>query len=538
MLDAGDFCDGTSFSTEYHGEADLAAMEAAGYDFLTLGNHEFSNTPEQVRSLVAGSRATGTAPRVLLANVLEKDGTPIAAPYAMLGLDSLRIGLFGLTTESSAHYTAARQAFEVLPVTTTARAVSSALRDMGADLVVLISHCGVEGDRDLAGIAPDLDVIVGGHSHSRLPAGEYFRPFEASPSDSHGTIVVQAHQWGGELGRLDLDLSRDASGRWRVVEHHAGLLPITSALAPDAGVAATVDSFWAPIAAKHGEVLGEATADFSSDRRPDGAWDQANYHLVSDAVRETFGTQVGMENFGGVRAPLLRGPITFADLVMMDPFGNPIVTYRLTGRDLKRILAEHTPAVSGLAYRVEGGRLVEATVAGAPVRDDAVYTGASNSYFAPWGLKGIEYTDTGRPRLDVLRDYVRAKKVLSPRHDGRRRVGGLTGRDAEHRFGGRSPIGTPGTAPGSGRRPSPAAQAADPRRPPLPSRPAPGSRNPAARDPGPRNPAARHPGARNPGARNPGARGPRSRSRWSACGSGAPHASRPRGPDASVPSDA
>ena len=421
QIDAGDFCDGTSFSTEYHGDADLAAMRAAGYDFLTLGNHDFSNTPEQVRSLVAG-RGAGAAPRVLLANVLEKDGTPIAAPYAMLTLDSLRIGLFGLTTESSAHYPAARQAFEVLPVATTARAVSSALRGMGADLVVLISHCGLETDRKLAGLAPALDVIVGGDSHSRLPEGEYFRPFAASPSDSDGTIILQAHQWGGELGRLDLDLSRDAEGRWHVAEHHAGLLPVTSALTPDAGVAAIVELFWAPIAPKYGEAVGEATDDFSSRRRPDGTWDQANYNLVADAIRETYATQIEMENLGGVRAPLMRGPITFGDLVMLDPFDNTIVTYRLTGRDLKRILVEHTPAVSGLTYRIEGGKLLEVEVGGKPVRDDAVYTGASNSYFAPWGLKGIEYTDTGRPRLEVLREYVRSKKVISPKYDGRRRV--------------------------------------------------------------------------------------------------------------------
>jgi 2',3'-cyclic-nucleotide 2'-phosphodiesterase (5'-nucleotidase family) len=422
LIDAGDICDGTSFSTEYHGDADLAAMRAAGYDFLTLGNHDFSNTPEQVRSLVASRRAAGAAPRVLLANVLENDGTPITTPYAMLALDSLRIGLFGLTTESSAGYPAARQAFQVLPVTTTARAVSSALREMGADLVVLISHCGVEVDRELAGIAPTLDVIVGGHSHSRLPAGEYFRPFEASPSDSNGTIIVQAHQWGGELGRLDLDLSRDAAGQWRIARHNAELLPITSALTPDAGVAAIVDSFWAPIAPKYGEAVGEATDDFSSRRQPDGTWDQANYNLVADAIRETYDTQIEMENLGGVRAPLLRGPITFGDLVMLDPFDNTIVTYHLTGRDLKRILVEHGPAVSGLTYRIEGGKLVEVEVGGKPVRDDAVYTGASNSYFAPRALKGIEYTDTGRPRLEVLREYVRSKKVISPRYDGRRRV--------------------------------------------------------------------------------------------------------------------
>jgi hypothetical protein len=62
------------------------------------------------------------------------------------------------------------------------------------------------------------------------------------------------------------------------------------------------------------------------------------------------------------------------------------------------------------------------TVAGQPVRDDAVYTGASSSYFAPWGLKGLECVDTGRRRIDVLSGYVRARKVLTPTYDGRRLV--------------------------------------------------------------------------------------------------------------------
>jgi hypothetical protein len=98
------------------------------------------------------------------------------------------------------------------------------------------------------------------------------------------------------------------------------------------------------------------------------------------------------------------------------------VACRLTGRNLKRIPAEHAPAVSGLTCRIEGGRLLEAKVGGKPVRDDAVYTGASNSCFAPWALKGIECTDTGRPRIEVLREYVRSKQVISPKYDSRRRV--------------------------------------------------------------------------------------------------------------------
>lgn len=422
LLDAGDFCDGSPFSTEYHGEADLAAMIAAGYDFATFGNHEYNNSPEQVRSLLGRTRADGSPLRVLCANVLERDGTPLMAPYALVRTESLTVGLFGLTTEESATYPAVRAAFQVLPVEESARGISSALNRLGADLVVLISHCGEEVDRKLAAAAPALDVIVGGHSHSRLPAGEAFRPFEVSPADSNGTVIVQAHQWGGELGRLDLELRRDARGRWAVASHRAALLPITSQLAPDPRVAAVVDSFWRPIEPTYGAYLGAAKADFASRRRPDGSWDLANYNLMADAIRETFRTEIVLENLGGVRAPLVRGPITLGDLVTLDPFDNTIVTYELRGDDLRRLLERETPAVSGLSYRVVDGKLVWAKVGGRPLDDRRVYRGASNSYFAAGSLRGIEQTDTGRPRLEVLREYVRAKGKIAPKYDGRMQV--------------------------------------------------------------------------------------------------------------------
>ena len=56
---------------------------------------------------------------------------------------------------------------------------------------------------------------------------------------------------------------------------------------------------------------------------------------MADAVRETFGVEVELENIGGVRAPLVRGPITLADLVTLDPFDNTIVTYTIPGSHLR-----------------------------------------------------------------------------------------------------------------------------------------------------------------------------------------------------------
>ena len=79
---------------------------------------------------------------------------------------------------------------------------------------MLLSHAGEDVDERLAAEVPDIDVIVGGHSHSRLPSGNFVWRSEDLPcADANGTVIVQAHQWGGELGRLDLLFEQDAEGR-------------------------------------------------------------------------------------------------------------------------------------------------------------------------------------------------------------------------------------------------------------------------------------------------------------------------------------
>ena len=182
-------------------------------------------------------------------------------------------------------------------------------------------------------------------------------------------------------------------------------------------VAAVIDKFWQPIAAQFGEIVAKAADDFSS--RGD---DAAPYNLVADAVRETFKVDVDFENGGGVRAPLVAGDITRADLVALDPFDNTVILFKATGAQIKDILARHAPYVSGLRYRLVNGLVVEATIGGQPIDDARTYSGSANSYFAGYALSGIAQEDTKQTRLGVVTSYLKAKGTVSPAYDGRRVV--------------------------------------------------------------------------------------------------------------------
>ncbi|MDW8052711.1 MAG: bifunctional UDP-sugar hydrolase/5'-nucleotidase, partial [Armatimonadota bacterium] len=401
------------FSLEYKGEADVACMNACGYDFATLGNHEFSNPLETVLRLVRMGRF-----QVVGANLRYADtGEPVVPPYLITQIGELRVALFGLVITDTQNYRGARGRVVVPDPFEVARQLVPQLRQQ-ADLVILISHLGYRDDERLAREVPGIDVIVGGHSHTRLAEPRFVEWQQKSPVNLGGTIIVQAHQWGGELGRLDLLFWRDLdTRRLELVGYKGQLIPVTPDIPEHPEARRVVERYWKPIMRKYGRIVGEATADFVL--RGD---DYAHYYLVGDAVRATFGVDFDLQNLFGIRIELARGPISYYDLARMMPFGNTVVRFEITGRDLKRLLLEQRPTVSGIRYRIENRQLVEATINGQPIEDDRIYKGTTNSYFADRYLKpmGISYADTGKALLDVVADYIRKQRRVSPSYDGRR----------------------------------------------------------------------------------------------------------------------
>ena len=411
LIDAGDWMDGTPFSTEYNGDADIAVMNAIGYDLATLGNHEFSNLLPQVRKMIADSKFP-----ILCANALLKEtGQPLTTPYTIREVAGAKIAFFGLLTESTRTYPGARNDLTIADAIATARRLVPELRRQ-ADFVVAITHIGVEKDRQLATAVDGIDVIVGAHSHTMLLQPLFIANVPVSPDSVNGTIIVQNFQWAGTLGRLNLTLRRSAEGRWTISRYDGRLIPILSSIPEDPEVSAVIKRYWEPIAGKYGEVIGVAQDDFTRKGQ-----DYAEYNLMADAMRAAAGTEFDLQNFGGVRAPLVRGPVTYADLVAADPFSNTIITFKIMGRQLKALLEKERPAVSGIRYVVEYGKLKEATIGGQPIEDSRVYFGSTNSYYALFILKDIpEKTDTGVSRIGALVEYIRRQKTIKPAYDGRR----------------------------------------------------------------------------------------------------------------------
>lgn len=414
LVDCGDICDGTPFSTEYRGEADIAAMNAIGYDYACPGNHEYNNTLAQVRKLIQMAKF----PMLSANSKVKADGSSLFQPYVIREVSGVRVALIGLMTIEARTYPAATNDLEMeRPVDATKKLIREVRSK--ADFVIALTHIGIDEDMRLALEVPGIDVIVGGHSHTLLPQPIMVpNPTDLRPNSVRGTVIVQAHQWGGSLGRLDLTLRPQTTGAWTVASYAGRLLPITKDIKEDPETVAVVAKYWDPIKAKYGEVLGRAEEDFVQKGE-----DLAHYNLVADAVREAYKLDFNIENIGGIRAPLVKGNITYGDMVTLDPFGNTVVTFKATGRQVKNLLSRYRPAVSGIRYVYQDSRLQEVTIGGETIDDDKVYSGATNSYYADRILTDIpEKQDTKKPRLEVVLEYIRTKKNIKPVYDGRRFV--------------------------------------------------------------------------------------------------------------------
>jgi 5'-nucleotidase len=204
VLDAGDIFQGTPYYNAFGGCAEFETMSAAGYDAVTLGNHDFD---KGVEALV---RAMQFARFSFLSANYDVDDAGLRArvtPYEVREVGGRRIGLFGLGV-SFANLVAASlhkgvRYREPIPV---ARAMVETLRrDHGVDAVVAISHLGYfghdaePGDVELAEAVPGIDVIIGGHTHTFLEAPHWVRP--ATPT---ACAIMQVGSSGTHLGQVDL----------------------------------------------------------------------------------------------------------------------------------------------------------------------------------------------------------------------------------------------------------------------------------------------------------------------------------------------
>ena len=210
LLDSGDIFQGTPYFNFFGGELEFRAMTAMGYDVATLGNHDFDNG---VDGLVGMLPEAGF--EFVSANY-DVSGSALAGhvePYTIREFDGVRVGIFGLGIAFDKLVLASLHEGVVYtdPVEA-ARTACRELRDQGCALIICLSHLGYRygdparpSDQTLAAAVPEIDLILGGHTHTFLDEPELF------DQGQDGFTVVNQVGWGGmRLGRIDVSFDSTA----------------------------------------------------------------------------------------------------------------------------------------------------------------------------------------------------------------------------------------------------------------------------------------------------------------------------------------
>lgn len=328
LLHAGDVLSRGGPVTVHHaGAADCAALASLGLDALTPGNGDFYFGPENLLAQTTHARLP-----VVLGNVVWKaHGTPLFPPAMVVTTGVLRVGIVGVGIIHTKHY--ATSQLELRNALAVARAEGARLRPT-VDLLILLSHSGHKEDLALAALAPDYDLIVGGHSHTVLQTPARV----ARPAGREG-VVVQAGDLCRFVGVVRIRMEPSATGH-QPTAITGQLLPVGADLAEDPALVGRLATFEAGLDEPVGRI--ETTLNRMDLLR-----------RMGEAMRRETGADVAILDTGAIQAGLPQGPVRRADVYRVHPWRNPILTMTVARELLPRLLAREKLVTVG-CERVAG----------------------------------------------------------------------------------------------------------------------------------------------------------------------------------------
>lgn len=423
FLHAGDLSIGDLFYTKYFGVPELQMLRSLGLDAMTVGNHEFDLTPAALLGTLQNAFPVQGFP-LLSANLNLEDPAvqPLKQyiqPFIIKHIGKFKVGIFGMTTpatnilsQPSPAFVEGESAEELIAI---AGAMVQNLKASGCDVIICLSHLGLQADQALATYLPGINVIVGGHDHFTLE-----EPVEITNPSGEPTWIVQASSFYLNVGKMRLKIHK---GSVKMLTYE--LIPVDSKVkeAPWVSVAVKflvsgIENTYGPLFSQQVGYVTQYFEEVAQDLLQAGPKDTPIGNLVADAYREQMGTQIGIQAGGSTAHPLYPGPIVAADLFRVSGYGFNTVnglgyqmaTFSLKGIDLyaglefgvsdiEGVYDEFLIQVSGLQYAYNPlaapfSRITGVLVDGQPLDPNASYTIAASEFVLVFlDALGIPYSN-------------------------------------------------------------------------------------------------------------------------------------------------
>ncbi len=405
-IHAGDANTGTLYYTFFKGKVDAQMMNTVCFDAFTPGNHEFDDGDATLRGFL-DELATGTCKTpVISSNVVPAPGTALAPiggkpylkPWVIKEVDGVKVGLIGITIAGKTVNSSRPLATTVFngEVASAQKAIDE-LKAQGVRHIVAVTHQGYDADKAMAAQLTDVDVVIGGDSHSLL--GDFKAVGITTSSGAYPTVVAnkngepvcigQAWEYSKAFGLMNVQFNeagavkscggqamlvigdtfkrKNAAGTWQpvpdtvrtaLVAQLAAHQPAVKVVTPDAATAATLKTYGDQVAAEKAKPIGTATQSLCLVRTPgestnrsagtagcEAANTLAQGSDVAQTVAEAFlyaakRADFALQNAGGVRVPVAAGGLSMNTAFTLLPFTNVLVEMELSGAEVVAALED------------------------------------------------------------------------------------------------------------------------------------------------------------------------------------------------------
>lgn len=409
VVDAGDQFQGTPFHLLYKGMASAILMNMIRYDAMVLGNHEFDNGQEPLHQFAS----TITFP-LISANIDVAKSSILANkihPYVIKTVSGIRVGILGYTTEDTAHLSNPGAGITFVPTIARVKETVARLKKEKVDVIIAVSHSGLNKDIEVAKNVDGIAAIVCGHSNSLLSNtakdADGPSPLVIMSPSKKPVLLVSAYAYGKYLGKLKFAF--DELGVPTTYEGEPILLD--QRVARNQAVMTQIDKLYAPIEVFEKTIVGTIDIEMDYRRCRDSECPFGN--LITESMLDytrAMGTEIALMNGGGIRAPLPKGSISEMQLKNVLPIDKTLVLLKLSGAVIINAL-EHGVGfaedmnndntgrflqVSGLRYsfdtqRPRGMRIKHVLVFDkernvyVPIDPKKTYSVVTNSYLARGG---------------------------------------------------------------------------------------------------------------------------------------------------------
>lgn len=421
VFDAGDTFHGQTFATLEEGKSIAKVLKTVGYNAMVAGNHDFNYGSSKTTKL-----AKSAGVKLLGANVLDKKTGKLASgyqEYITYTVNDVKIGVFGLSTPETAYKTNPKNVSTITfadPVKTAKSVVNKLKNTEDVDVVICLAHLGIDEasannvSYEVASKVDGINLIIDGHSHSEL-------------SDYHkvnNTVITSTGEYLQEAGMVTITVDQ---------YKNVNVVPTTikakdfqsSMIVNDSYVQSVIDKIVAAQEPILNEVVASTPIALEGNREYIRKGETNLSRLITSAMLDETGADVAITNGGGIRASIDAGDITKGEAITVLPFGNYIVTVKLTGKELKETIEHGLPEmidgkiqslaciaqVAGIEVTYNpsakaGSRIVSITKNGKAIKDKDTFIVATNDFMA---IGGDGYTMLDKP---VVNEFSALDEVL------------------------------------------------------------------------------------------------------------------------------